>query len=623
MTRLERVQNLLNNHCEFESRQEKEVSNEKHKEIIKDWNTFYRRNWDIYAEYELGLPLKWVQQIVLYLMGISDVFFLFCSRGWAKSWLSGLGAVIACMVYPDSEIVLSATTIKTAKKFVQKKIEGELCGKMSPKLNYLYKKGLIKFSYDQEEIRVSFVFNRSWIIVLPETNSSLGERATGLIFEEARQSKMNILDRVFIPMRHARVPRFKNNPLYANDTDLIEKAKIIYLTSVSFRFEPIWRRWVQTVENTFNDNDKSKGVYNIMIGDVYTSLIHGFMDVADYNIAKDSSSELEFRMEYLNESPTEGDGNFYDYKMFRENSILSNAFIPPTYDEWLYKYKRGTIDYFRKKREDEIRCIYVDFAFNDSVKAENDLTVMGCMSGYPDENYEKMLRNVEYMESFSGGDKDASLLRIRELFFLYEADYLVVDVRNGGVDRVMELTIPYEHEELGLHMNGFGFSTDESLTNYFYSKEKLDKLRQRTVDPNAMEVTIVVAGTDERNDSFHRQMRDALLGGTIRFIKDSATIKREWEEEDIMATLTLEDMPRRLYPYLQIELMIKEAVQLEKKLIKGGFTKLSEVGGNTKDKIVCTEYGNYLFYLLEQKMIKNKQNDGNDIDWEALESIYC
>ena len=81
MTRLERVQNLLNNHCEFESRQEKEVSNEKHKEIIKDWNTFYRRNWDIYAEYELGLPLKWVQQIVLYLMGISDVFFLFCSRG--------------------------------------------------------------------------------------------------------------------------------------------------------------------------------------------------------------------------------------------------------------------------------------------------------------------------------------------------------------------------------------------------------------------------------------------------------------------------------------------------------------------------------------------------------------
>lgn len=618
MTKLDRIHNLLNNHNEFEAKQKKEVSNKEKVERLKDWTTFYRRNWDVYAEHELGLPLKWVQQIVIYLMGISDVFFLFCSRGWAKSWLSALCAVIMCMLYPDSEIVLSATTIKTAKKFVQKKIEGELCGKMSPKLNYLYKRGLIKFSYDQEEIRVSFLFNRSWIIVLPEVNSSLGERATGLVFEEARQSKLSILDRVFIPMRHARVPKFKSNPLYANDIDLIEKAKIIYLTSVSFRYEPIWARWVQTVENTFNNSDSSRGIYNIMIGDVYTSLLHGFMDVADYNIAKDSSSDLEFRMEYLNESPVEGDGNFYDYRMFKENSILSKAFIPPTYDEWLFTYKRGMKSYFRKKRDDEVRCVYVDFAFVDNIKNENDYTIIGCASGYPNENYDKYLRNVEYMKTFEGGDKYASLLEIRKLFFFYEADYLILDIRNGGIDRALDLTMPYECEEIGITMRGFGVCEDETLTNSFYSKEKIDKFKERVVDTDPINAMILVAGTDERNDSFHRQMRDALLDNSIRFLKDGSAIKKEWEETDSLMMLTSEDLSRRLLSHIQTEFMIQEAVQLEKKLIKGGYTKLYETGTNTKDKIVCTEYANYLYYLLELKMIKGQQQSAIDISQYQL-----
>ena len=49
------------------------------------------------------------------------------------------------------------------------------------------------------------------------------------------------------------------------------------------------------------------------------------------------------------------------------------------------------------------------------------------MSGYPDEDRNKYLRNAEYMETYSGGKKDESVLRIRELFYLYDADYVIVD----------------------------------------------------------------------------------------------------------------------------------------------------------------------------------------------------
>ena len=93
------------------------------------------------------------------------------------------------------------------------------------------------------------------------------------------------------------------------------------------------------------------------------------------------------------------------------------------------EYLRGEVHYFRYKLEDELRTIYVDFAFTDTVKKNqvSDNTVIGCMSGYPNEDRDQILRNLEYMETYSGGKKDESILRIRELFYLYEADVLIVD----------------------------------------------------------------------------------------------------------------------------------------------------------------------------------------------------
>lgn len=615
MTKSDRLKKILRRRKEFEKKQTKFTTVDEEKERIKNWTTFYRRNWDIYAIKELGINLKWFQEIVIYLIGISNVFFLMCSRGLSKSFMTALSATIQCMLYPDTEIVITATTIKTAKKFVQKKIENELCGKMSDKLNYLYKKGQIKFSYDQEEVRVSFLFNRSWIMVLPEIDSSLGERITGLICEEARLSKLSIIDRIFIPMRHARVPKYRNNPLYADDKRLVESAKIIYLTSAPHEYEPIWERWKTVVEKTFNQKNRK---YNIFIGDSFTSLAHDFMTLEDYEIAKDTSSEIEFRSEYLNEIIKDGTGSFYEYKMFKENATLSNAFLPPTYDEWLFDYKRGTLPYFRKKSEEETRCVYVDFAFVDSVKLEADLSVIGCMSGYPNDSHNAILRNTEYLETFSGGDKYATLLRIRELFFFYEADYLILDIRNGGIDRALDLTVPYNNEELGLVMRGFAPCKDESLTNSFYNVDKLEKFRERVVDKDPMNVMILVAGVDERNDKYHRAMKDALLASKIRFLKDSSTIKREWEDKDILSTLTMEDLPRRILPYIQTDNLVQEAVKLEKRLIKGGYTQLYTTGKNLKDKIVATEYANYLFYLLEMKMEKEKQQS-NETDWDGMD----
>lgn len=54
---------------------------EQRKKNIKEWTTFYRRNWNIYAERRLKIKLYPFQHVMLYLVGISQVWYGICSRG--------------------------------------------------------------------------------------------------------------------------------------------------------------------------------------------------------------------------------------------------------------------------------------------------------------------------------------------------------------------------------------------------------------------------------------------------------------------------------------------------------------------------------------------------------------
>lgn len=597
-------------------KRKRKLTPEERKRQIKDWCTFYRRNWNIYAKYELGISLKPFQEIMIYLMGVSNVFYMMCGRGLSKTFLAALGGFIKCLLYPHSEVVLTATTIKTAKKMVKNKMEDELCDRFSPKLKWMKEQGLIKFKYDTEEIRVDFIFNGSWILILPETESSRGERANTLIFEECRLLKKSMVDSVFLPMRHARVPSYRLKPEYAKDARLVEQAQIIYLTSTRYKHEWFWGAWKVCVNNFFASK---RLVYNIFAGDVLTAIYHKFMTQEDYDIAKREASDIEIRMEYLNEPQGEIEGSFYTLQMFEENRIIQQAFVPPTTEEYITEYGRGEFPWFREKQDDEIRALYIDFAFTDTVNANTtaDNTVIGCMSGYPNEKRDRYLRNCEYMETYSGSKKDESLLRIRELFLYYDVDVVLLDLRNGGEDRWVDLSKPFYHEELGIQFTGLGIYDDDDVLAFYCDKSKADNLRSRTVDPLASHVIIPVVGTDERNNNYHLAMKSALQHHIIRFPVDEMTAKDNMIESGIYNTLSSNMKMRKLLGHVQLDIMIiDEAIKLQQ-VIKKGFISLVVAGRNKRDRIVACEYANYFFHLKELEMIKKQQQTEYDIsDWQ-------
>ena len=608
-----------------EANRPKPISGKQIQEQTISWSDFYRKNWDMYARYELGIEALYTFQLyILYLMGTSDRFFLMCGRGIGKSFLSALGAFIKCLLYPNSTVVITATTIPTATKMVKNKMEGELCNTFSPKLKYLYEQGYIKFSYGDKGISVVFTLNNSKILVLPEVEASAGERATLLIFEEIRMSKANIINRIFMPMKYSRPAEYRLKEEYKGNKALVEKAQVIYLTSTSYIFEWWFEKWRMCVSGFFNKNSKLR--YGIFCGDVITSIYHGFTTQEEFQaeIADPTVSQEQIEMEYYNEPQGGVEGAFYNMQTMKENSLITNAFVPPTYEEFIEKYQSDRDNIFREKGEEEIRAIVVDFATSDTLKAtqDNDNTVIMCMSGAPNKQRTHYIRNIDRIETLSGGARMESLLKIRELFYFYMADVFIYDNQQTGFDRFQELSKPFYHKQLGVHMNGFGIIDDIEMAKNFCEENKIINLSTKVIDSNAIPVAIPVVGISERNQNFHVSMQKAINQKIILFLQDSTQARNRYEEDPRWILKSSEEKANIMIGYIQTNEMLKEASELQKE-IRNGYIRLFELSHHTKDRIVTATYGNYFYSMLEQRMLQGDQeeDDFNINDWSFLGDI--
>ncbi|MEX0598794.1 MAG: hypothetical protein WD512_20085, partial [Candidatus Paceibacterota bacterium] len=106
---------------------------EKLRNGFKKWTSFYRANPHRFVEDYLGIKLKLFQLILLYMMNHANFFMYIAARGQGKSFLIALYAVVRCILYPGSKIILASGTKNQAKLIITQKIEKELYG-MSPNL---------------------------------------------------------------------------------------------------------------------------------------------------------------------------------------------------------------------------------------------------------------------------------------------------------------------------------------------------------------------------------------------------------------------------------------------------------------------------------------------------------
>src|SRR5574344_1368608 len=122
---------FMENHLRMGMDSSGRVNSTKEENAI-EWITLFRRNWHIFVDMVLQIKLKPFQMLMIYLMGVSDVFFAICSRGLSKSFIVSLAAIVKMFLYPYSEIIITASTIPQANVLVEKRSREERIKKRSP-----------------------------------------------------------------------------------------------------------------------------------------------------------------------------------------------------------------------------------------------------------------------------------------------------------------------------------------------------------------------------------------------------------------------------------------------------------------------------------------------------------
>ena len=601
---------FMQNHLQTTTKNTNALKKEAEENTI-EWITLFRRNWHIYVDMVLGIKLKPFQQIMIYLMGVSDVFFAICSRGLSKTFIAGLGAIIKMLLYPYSEIIITASTINQANIIVEAKIRDELIKKLSPYLLDMYEKEQLVITMPDNNYKIECRLNGSTLKVLPCLDSSRGHRATFIIYEECRLLKKNLLDAIFDKMSHPRQAKYLDNPVYSSNPRWLEECQFVYITSARFKYEWFYREFKKCVTGWCTDR---KTKYNIFAGDIFMSIDNGLKTWGDYRKAKKMSNELDFSMEDLNQMIGEAEDAFFSYKLFKENQIIEQCYQFPTL---LDVYMQKVLDN-PQKAPTEIRIVGVDYAFaNTTGKEKNDNTMIICMSGHWKGN--RFERHVDYMESHSASDSIGAANRVRELYWDYQADVAVVDNRSGGEVLYNIMTTPWEDNPRGALGDSRGLTVYDKPWVHVVPDAKLVDLKERTVDKNAVPAIVPFIGTSDLNSFAWVELKKQLESNNIKFLVSAQKHQEDLEDSGKYFKLTSEELVQELLPYGQIDELIQEAVNLKTE-IRGNNFKLSEPRNGTKDRAVILSYVNYVMSLFENQWAKLSQQE--ECDFENIQLVW-
>lgn len=578
---------------------------------VKNWISFFRRNMEIYIEEYLRISLKPFQRVVFHQMGVSDNYTLICSRGLSKSWMVGTFAFAIADLYPRSEVVITSSTVNQANKMAEKMLN-EIIKRNSPVLLYMYEKEYLVKTQNDDGWCFENKLNGSTIKVLPALDSSRGSRATVLIYEERRLIKPNIIHSVFRPMGHPRQAEFLKKPQYANDPRWLEETRTLSLSSACYTFEPLYKHWKNSVVDMFTHPDTRT---NVFAGDIFMSIENGLKTIGDYNKAKRASTEESFRLEDLNEFLGESLDSFFSYESFKTNQVVEHCFRPPTVQDLIV----GNACYSPPRAENEIRLVVADFAWTEtkSKTNESDNSIAFCMRGvWRKDHFEKY---VDYIERLpTADDADGCADRLKELFFLYNADYLVPDARSGGESIVNSLSKPYDGEYSSF-IDVRGLTVADTMQYQVAPRDKLDYYRSKAVDKNGVPCIIPFFGTAALNTSYWRAMKQALERGRVKFLLSMSDKQEQLEDNGEYFKFSSQELAEQLAPYGQTDLLVSESVNLRTE-IKNDQIKLEAPRGGHRDRSVTCAMGLLVFDLIENEW--QRQDQEEEFDFDDIQLVY-
>ena len=562
--------------------------NSKFKEKLIIWISYYRENPHRFAEEYLGIHLKPFQKILVYLCFKYPFFTFLASRGLGKSWLIAVIAIIKCILYPGSRVVIASGTKGQAEKIIQNKIKQELWENL-PNV----RREISDITTNQHRTAVIFT-NGSVIIAVTASDSSRGERANLIVVDEHRLIKKDVYEKVIEPFAtYLRQPGYLSKPEYADVKDVPNQ--IIYMSSAWYKNHWIFNDAQDCVESMINNNNKrfiTAIPYQLGIKEhiINPLVIKNTMSKSDFD-------PVSFGMEYKCQFFGEASGALLKLADFDRNRNVTHAYIPReefAIFEDIEKYGKPRPKHF-PKQDNELRIMSIDISLMPG--KENDNTIVSFLRLIPSKTgayYSKQLVNTIALH---GLHSDIQAKYIKRWFYDFTADYIVMDTNGNGLSVFDSLAKVSYDEETGQEYPAFSS----------FNKEEYD---DRILDDDPNNVIFAINPNVDVNHNAAMRLKSNLERGRLSLLVDVNTALANLYKGKDSKVLTVDEEAKLLQPFVSTTMMINEAISLEIKNVKGRFISLVESGTARKDRYSSLAYGIYFATILEEEL-EEEDNDYN------------
>ena len=554
-------------------------------EGIKIWTDFYRQNIHRFVADYLGIQLKPFQVVLLYMIERQAKSCLITTRGLGKSWLIALYCCCRCILYPGQKIIVSCETKEQSRNLIREKIVTELMN-MSPNLRREINPKEVKIGTNESYVKFK---NGSTITAINASENTRGRRAHILVVDEYVQIKngFETLTKILQPfLQVVRQPKYLQNPLYAKYK---EENKQIYASSAWYSDHWSYDLYKDYVEKMLVD--ESAFACNLPYD---IALKYGLMTQArlDEILADPNMTEEAFLMEYCGQFFDLGEGAYIKPSDIINNRTVVRPWYPPTDVEYITDKNKRNVPWVEERTsKEELRVIGCDIALSQGDK--NDNTVIHYSISIP--KGDKYITELRYSEAINGGTAKAIALRLKQLYYDGDCDYIVMDVAGLGLSVL---------DELGEYTYDENRDIKYPPMKCFNLKDKEERVGYKEAIP----CIFGIVANEEINNDIAVTLKASLNNHTLKFLVNEFEGEDWLNENKNFQMLDASEKVRLMYPYVQTSLTQMEIIKLQTEITRKGI-KLVEFGSNRKDRYSALAYLN-LFIREQEKKLKKPKSKG-------------
>lgn len=566
------------------------ASRERQQRVIEGmaiWGSYYRQNIDIFVRDYLQLDfLKWFQLMLLVMMDRARIFLWIAARGMGKSFLIAIFAVVRCILYPGTKVVITSGTRGQSINILEK-IQTELMP-ASPNLRNEIDMSNTKFTGQDAKIMFK---NTSYIKVVTASDNARSNRANILIVDEFRMVKKDTIDTVlkkFLTSR--RMPPYKELTLEERKAEYAkEPNKSCFLSSAYFKDHWSYHKMLDTFKLMLDDTktDFMCGFpYQLSIqeGLLFPEDVEGDMLETDFN-------EIKWSMEMEATWFGDEDGAFFDFNSISKDRRIQFPMLPGSVASLLGNNQKIRIPI---KQNGERRILSADIALMSSKKHNNDASAVFINQMIPTKSG-RYTNNIVYGDTFEGMHTEDQALIIRKLYDEFSCDHIVLDCTGLGLGVYDALVRDMVDPDTGEIYPALSCCNNQEMAD-------------RCTVRGAEKAIWAIKGSPQLNSECAVLLREGFRSGKIRLLVT------EYDAESILPeikgynSLSVAEKVKVQMPYIHTTLLVNELVNLQHEE-SGGRVRVFERSGMRKDRYSSLSYNYYVSTQLESKISRSRKAD--------------